>query len=129
MNMLPATIVDDGGPTVLLTCGMRLKLAGALASAAAGHIGQAVAFGIRPENMKLVGPHVPDDWQRLNLPVDLVEGMGAENLVHFTLGGGTVVARVDAATRPREGATADVAFDPNAFHLFDVATDRAIRAD
>jgi multiple sugar transport system ATP-binding protein len=126
MNMLDATIVDDGGPRILLNCGMRLTLSGPLADAAAPYVGKAVAFGIRPENLKFADASTPADWPVLNLPVDLVEGMGAENLVHFALGGGTVVGRFDATTRPREGATVDVAFNPAAFHLFDKTTERAL---
>ena len=106
MNMLDATIVDDGGPRILLNCGMRLTLSGPLADAAAPYVGKAVAFGIRPENLKFADASTPADWPVLNLPVDLVEGMGAENLVHFALGrrhGGRPLRRDDTAARGGDG--------------------------
>ena len=42
-------------------------------------------------------------WTRVDLPVDVVEPMGMETMVHFFIDGAPVCARVDPATHAEPG--------------------------
>jgi hypothetical protein len=60
------------------------------------------------------------------LTVDLVEPMGAENLLHFAFGKGDLIGRFGTSVRPTEGTSLTIAFDSARFHLFDKESEKAI---
>jgi multiple sugar transport system ATP-binding protein len=104
-------------------------------------------LGIRPENFEdaeLVPAENRDHGVTFRTRVDVVESMGSDNFVYFTLdvGGGVtsreleelaqdsgradtgshdeqVVARLDAASQIKEGAEAELWADSRSIHLFD----------
>ncbi len=80
---------------------------------------RAIEFGIRPENLRLKNAETPTDWSYLALPVELIEPMGAENLIHFTLGNQSLIGRFAHTIRPKIGSALEIAFDPAQFHFFD----------
>jgi multiple sugar transport system ATP-binding protein len=88
MNLLEGRFERDGGLHLALG-GQRLRLADESASTwpgIDGLVGRAVAVGIRPEDMedaRLVPDHAAD--RRLRATADLVEALGSEVYVHFTL--------------------------------------------
>jgi multiple sugar transport system ATP-binding protein len=114
--------------------------------------GRQVIVGIRPENFEdatLVSPDLRDKGISFRATIDVVESLGSDVFVYFTQGretgvtateleelardsgradtGGTgdsVVARLDAATRVREGGEAELWADARALHVFDPATGR-----
>jgi multiple sugar transport system ATP-binding protein len=146
MNFLPATI-EDG--TVKLPLGripidhrLRRRLGD-------GRLPASVIVGIRPEHFEdaaLVGDRRPLGMT-VRVAVDVVEWMGSEVFVHFAVEGeravagdldelasdagvheaglapdAEVVARLDAAARPREGETAQLWIDTEKIHVFDPAS-------
>jgi multiple sugar transport system ATP-binding protein len=119
--------------------------------ALAGFDGRRVILGIRPEDLEdaaLVGT-VPDD-RRLRAVVDIAEDMGSELVVHFGVGappvrgedvraavgeeaieaseatarerGNLFVARLDRATKAREGEPLELAVTTTRLHFFEVET-------
>jgi multiple sugar transport system ATP-binding protein len=114
--------------------------------------GRQVIVGIRPENFEdatLVSPDLRDKGITFRTTIDVVESLGSDVFVYFTRGretgvtsteldelaqdsgradtggsGDSVVARLDAATRVREGAEAELWADARALHVFDPATGR-----
>jgi multiple sugar transport system ATP-binding protein len=128
MNLIDAVIEVDGDAVrARFAEGCALPLPPALAAAGRGYAGEAVVFGVRPEHLRLAGCDTPATWPALDLKIDLVEGMGAENLVHFSLAGRTIVGRFDSDVRPADDSVIKVAFNPAGFHLCDAKTDRALR--
>ena len=110
-----------------------------------------VIVGVRPENFEdaaLVSADVRDAGLTFRATIDVLESMGSDVYVYFSLGretgvtaveleelardsgradtggGDTIVARLDAATRVREGADAELWADARALHVFDPATGR-----
>jgi multiple sugar transport system ATP-binding protein len=111
--------------------------------------GRRVILGIRPEDMEdaSLASDVPAD-RRLNAVVDIAEDMGAEMIVHFGIGappvrgedvraavgqeaieateetarerGNLFVARLDRATRAREGERLELAVATDRLHFFDI---------
>jgi multiple sugar transport system ATP-binding protein len=115
--------------------------------------GRDVIVGLRPENFEdaaLVSPESRPNGLTFHASIDVLESMGSDVYVYFTKdieGGGvnaaeleelakdsgraetggsgdTVVARLDAATRIREGQDAELWVDARAMHVFDPATGR-----
>ena len=88
-------------------------------------------FGVRPENLHLVG----DGEQGVEVRVDLVEELGSDAFVYGTVAGSErepepqqLVTRVDPKSAPRAGQTVRVAPDPGAVHLFDAASGERLPA-
>jgi multiple sugar transport system ATP-binding protein len=114
--------------------------------------GRQVIVGIRPENFEdatLVSPDLRGKGITFRATIDVLESLGSDVFVYFTQGretgvtateleelardsgradtggsGDSVVARLDAATRVREGSEAELWADARALHVFDPATGR-----
>jgi multiple sugar transport system ATP-binding protein len=84
-----------------------------------------VTLGVRPEDVELVAPDHED--AALVTTVDVVEPMGDENVVHLSLGDGTMVATVPGMRRVEEGNEVGVSLPESALHLFDGTTGEALR--
>lgn len=84
--------------------------------------GRMVTLGVRPHEVTLVesGKGVG------NLDVSVVEALGAETYAHGELGKSSFVARLDASTSIKKGASFPVAF--RSIHLFDATTGQSLRA-
>jgi len=120
MNFIDASILSCEGKTLLnLVSDHRLALPEPLSQVVQERIGQDVEFGIRPENLHLAHADTPAHWPRLSLKVELIEPMGAENLVHFALCQHSLIGRFGNHIRPAPGTLLDVTFDPGNLHLFD----------
>jgi multiple sugar transport system ATP-binding protein len=116
--------------------------------------GRGLIAGIRPEHFEdaaLVGEDKRGHGATFRARIDLVESMGSELYAHFSLehegvqseelaelaqdagtadvpggGEGKVVARLDAASRVRQGEEAELWVDTSRIHFFDGADGRAL---
>ncbi|MFO1396353.1 MAG: sn-glycerol-3-phosphate import ATP-binding protein UgpC [Burkholderiales bacterium] len=116
MNFLPAA--GEGGARFSL-------LAGGTVTAAAGGApaGTSVMVGVRPEHL-----HPVDGADAIVTgPVEMVEQLGADTLVHVGHGSATVVARMPHDGAVKIGDTMRLAADPARVFLFDSATGARIR--
>jgi sn-glycerol 3-phosphate transport system ATP-binding protein len=113
MNFMPGKAGGDG--SIVLDHGGTVQ-----ASRVRAESGRAVQVGIRPEHLR------PCDPARAFLagPVEMVEQLGADTLVHIGHGKETVIVRQPHAAAPEIGATFAVDADPSRVFLFD-ATDGA----
>jgi multiple sugar transport system ATP-binding protein len=149
MNFLSGTVEDSKLRTSLGDFPLTDRLRGELARAKAG---REVIVGVRPENFEdaaLVPADTRGNGITFTAPIDVLESMGSDVYVYFTKGresgvnvaeleelardsgradtggsGDTIVARLDAATRVREGSDAELWVDAGAIHVFDPATGR-----
>jgi multiple sugar transport system ATP-binding protein len=149
MNFLSGTIEDNKLRTSLgdfpLTDQLRRELS-------AANVERQVIVGVRPENFEdaaLVGTDNRPHGITFKANIDVLESIGSDVFVYFTHGrdsgvnsaeleelaedagrgatgggGDTIVARLDAATRIREGSEADLWVDGRALHVFDPASGR-----
>ena len=125
MNFLPATLEQQGGQVQLqIANAQALVLPPALAQRWQSHVGRAVEFGIRPENLSLSPQH--SDWPVIEAEVELVELLGAENLLTLKLGAHELKARLAPDVRPAAGTRLPIALDPGHFHLFDAHTGEVV---
>ncbi len=114
MNFMPGRL-DDG--FVDLGGGVRLP-----APLGAGRPGQAVMAGVRPEHLAPV-----DQAQaHLSLEAEVIEELGAEELVHGRAGAFTLVARLAGGYGVAPGQALHLAAFPDQVHLFDAQTGRRL---
>jgi multiple sugar transport system ATP-binding protein len=119
MNFFHGDLQLQDGQLIAHSGGARFPLAEGQARALAALRGEEVIIGVRPE-------HVVPDWEAEEGPepclsgvVDTVESMGHEQHVTFSVGDGTVVARLDAGRSLREGERLRLRIDPAHMHFFD----------
>jgi multiple sugar transport system ATP-binding protein len=87
--------------------------------------GRPVTFGIRPENLSLVAPDSAD--ATLKAKVNLVEPLGAKDVVHVTIDHQDVRVIATPGMRPRIGDQVGIVFDRERLHVFDDETGEAVR--
>jgi multiple sugar transport system ATP-binding protein len=149
MNFMPATVESGTLQTPLGEIPLSGRLRQALEHASAP---RDLIIGIRPEDFEdaaLVGADAKQNGIGFSASIDVLESMGSDVYVYFTKeiergvdaaeltelardsgradtggSGDTVVARIDAATRIREGDDADLWVDVRTMHVFDPATGR-----
>jgi multiple sugar transport system ATP-binding protein len=85
-----------------------------------------LVLGLRPEHIAETRPHIEPNQHDFDQVIDVVEPMGMETLVYFTLGGVEVCGRVN----PNAGATANGSMklraDLSNMHLIDDTTGKVI---
>ncbi|HLA06586.1 MAG TPA: sn-glycerol-3-phosphate ABC transporter ATP-binding protein UgpC [Anaerolineales bacterium] len=128
MNFFPGKLRKDGNKLVVDTTDFVVTIPASRSKPYESHAGKDVIFGIRPENIHDVD-FVPTniDSERVNVKVDVTELMGNEIFLYLMNGKNTFVARVDPRSKLRVGQQASVAFDMDNIHIFDGATEQAIR--
>ena len=115
MNLLPATLSRNG--TAVVIHGVEIPLENQCYRGSDGH---AVSVGIRPEHV-LLNQGGPLNENGMTLPIDLIEPLGSETLVHGRLPDASLLtAKAPAAISPSE--TVCVSFPPSHLHIFDRAT-------
>jgi ABC-type sugar transport system ATPase subunit len=85
--------------------------------------GRDVIVGIRPEHLEVVDP--ADAY--FAGPVELVEQLGADTLVHIAHGAERTVVRRPHGAPAEPGATMHVASDPSRVYLFDATSGARVR--
>jgi sn-glycerol 3-phosphate transport system ATP-binding protein len=109
MNLLPGTVGRNG--TALVVAGVEIPLRGRRFAQPDGH---PVTVGIRPE-------HVMLDSSGTTWPVELVELLGSEMLVHAALPGGTSLT-IKLPNGPAIGDSVQVSLPADHLHVFDRET-------
>ncbi|MBK9927649.1 MAG: sn-glycerol-3-phosphate ABC transporter ATP-binding protein UgpC [Anaerolineales bacterium] len=128
MNFFPGKLRKDGGKLVVDTGDFSVAIPPKYAKPYESHVGKDIIFGIRPENIhdvNFIPPNV--DFEKVAVKVDVTELMGNEIFLYLVSGKNTFVARVDPRSKLRLGEQAQIALDMDAVHIFDAATEQAIR--
>jgi multiple sugar transport system ATP-binding protein len=153
MNFVPGTVDDGTLHTPLGDLPLTDRLRQALERANAP---RELIVGLRPESFEdaaLVGADARPHGITVRADIDVLESMGSDVYVYFTKelesgvdatelqelakdsgradtggSGDTVVARIDAATRLREGQDAELWVDVRSIHVFDPTTGQNLTA-
>jgi multiple sugar transport system ATP-binding protein len=88
--------------------------------------GKQMVLGIRPEHLFEYHDQGKPGWSRVELPVDVVEPMGMETMVHFFVDGAPVCARVDPTTHAAPGEMMPLTVDLNQMHLMEADTGKVV---
>jgi multiple sugar transport system ATP-binding protein len=128
MNFFPGRLRKDGSKLLVDAGDFVVTIPASRAKQFESHAGKDIIFGLRPENIHdadFIPPNV--DVEKVAVKVDVTELMGNEIFLSLISGKNTFVARVDPRSKLRLGQQATVAFDMDAFHIFDATTEEAIR--
>lgn len=150
MNLFDATLSVAGDSASLSLGSHQLTLGSEVLNsrpALRGYDGKHVVVGIRPEDLEdaTVVSHI-SDGQQLSVPIKLIEALGSELMVHFSIDAPTVdsgdpdaldtqpvegqanaVGRFSPRSTVKSGDTATVAVATENLHFFDIDTRLAIR--
>jgi multiple sugar transport system ATP-binding protein len=127
MNVFPAEVVKDDGKLKLVFEENELTLPPERIGKLGTVVGQTVMAGIRPEHLMLKNGVVPEGDTTMQLPVNLVEPLGSETLVHMHAPGGEmIVARIDPSAHVKVGDRIDLLVDPARIYAFDAQTEEAL---
>jgi multiple sugar transport system ATP-binding protein len=128
MNFFPGKLRKDNGKLVVDTGDFVVAIPSKHTKQYEALAGKDIIFGIRPENIHdadFVPPNI--DAEKVAVKVDVTELMGNEIFLYLVSGKNTFVSRVDPRSKLRVGEQASVAFDMDSIHIFDAATEEAIR--
>jgi multiple sugar transport system ATP-binding protein len=99
-----------------------------LAGKSSAHLDRAIIFGVRPEAIHdSLTVASPDPARTAEVKVEVAEPMGSETLLYLDTGATTFIARVSPTDRFDAGQKVSVTFDLTHAHLFDPATELALR--
>ncbi|MGH2378402.1 MAG: ABC transporter ATP-binding protein [Candidatus Limnocylindria bacterium] len=123
MNFFGATVSGAAGDAVADTGFAKVPLGHRADSA----LGKEVVVGLRPEDIHDLERHPQDGRLPVEAKVEVVEYLGNELQLYLAANGTTFVARVPADTQTKPGASLRVGFDLRKVHIFDRASEEAIR--
>ena len=128
MNFFPGKLTKDGEQIIVDTGDFKVKIPSTRSGPFKKMVGKSVILGIRPENI-----HDPEyapqniHGEKVSTKVDVTELMGNETLLYLVSGKNTFVGRVDPRSKLRVGNKVQMVFDMDKLHIFDAATEEAIR--
>jgi len=91
------------------------------------HVGKdSLIFGIRPEHLTEAKPNGEKNIAQFDAGLEVIEPMGNETMVFFTIGGTEVCARISPTAGAREGARMRMAAHLDHMHVIDDASGRVL---
>jgi multiple sugar transport system ATP-binding protein len=127
MNFVGVTLADQAGVLTAMGPGFAMPLPQTRRAALVPWTGKDIVLGIRPDAIRddaafaTAQPH----WG-VEVDVDVVEPMGSESYVYFSLGTASCVARLPPSTTARVKARHRLTLDLDQAHFFDATTEAAI---
>ena len=120
-----AQVSSDGDTTTIIIDGVgQVEAPPLYAERARAAAGKKLSFGIRPEHLEDVAllPPEAQDHSTLEAPVEVVEHLGNELMVHMVAADKNIVARLDPHSSARAGSAIRLHVDTDNIHLFDSET-------
>ena len=126
MNIFPARVTRGDGSTVVVAGDLRLELLPSHCARLADYIDRDVLIGVRPEDLEVVVGGEAEGGQLVRLPVELIEPLGAETLVHLRGPAGTLIAQGEPRIHLNPGEIVSVRVRMEHLHAFDPQTELAL---
>jgi len=127
MNFLKVRLEEHDGLQCIVSPAIRFPVLAERSEALKPYIGKEIIVGMRPEHIRddvgFIETH--PDWT-IDINVDVVEPMGFEHVVYFTLNGENVVARFDGNSSVKVMQKHRIAFDMNFARFFNPETQEVI---
>ena len=130
MNFVDGTLEKDGERTIFVFGnGRRVVLIEEMANKVQNYIGKKVVLGIRPENIgnKITHPE-GEEINFLDGDISIVEHMGNEEFIYFTIDGQEFTSRIEARKTEgvKHGEKGKFYFNIKRAHIFDAETEENI---
>lgn len=127
VNFLQGKIISKNGALYFVDQGIQVKILKQNHEKLAPYMNQNVILGIRPEDIydKLFAQDASDDFI-VTATVELVEPMGSEIYLYFSVGRNNFIVRVSNQDTATVNQDVQLVFDMSKAHFFDVRTEVAI---
>lgn len=127
MNFIKGRVDADAKTVVINDNGIDTTLVLSLAQTQrySSRAGTEVIVGIRPEHFAPASATNAANGQ-ITARVDVIEPLGSDTLVFFTVAGSEVIARVPPSTPAASGQDIALAIDVTQIHLFDPVTEKVL---
>ncbi|OQY42869.1 MAG: sugar ABC transporter ATP-binding protein [Fusobacteriia bacterium 4572_74] len=127
MNIIPSELLMDGGKVAVKVGKTILHLPEEKAEKVKDYVGRKVWFGIRPEHIRSHETH-PEKEEYITGKISIVEQMGNEEFIYFTIDGIQYSARLTSENVKETGNRKNYNFwfDMEKCHIFDYETDENI---
>jgi len=123
MNFIPCKLEGNGtGLMVRLSDSLALPVPADRAERYRVALGKPLAFGLRPEHITEPRGADPDRRSVFSVLLDVIEPMGMETMVFFTVAGTEVCARVEPTSVPGQGHLMRLYANLNHMHLIEPDT-------
>ncbi len=120
INFIPCRLVEDGGVlSARVADGLAFPVPDRRSERYRPHLGREVILGLRPEHIGEAGPGAKPGSVDFTASIDVVEPMGMETVVSFTLEGHEMCARLGEEAAVAPGRPAALSADMNHMHLID----------
>jgi multiple sugar transport system ATP-binding protein len=133
MNFFRGTLRTAGGHVSFVEdnaggAPLTIALDEALAGRSSAHLDKPVVLGVRPEAIHdSLTVAAPDPGRTAEVKVEVSEPMGSETLLYLDTGATSFIARVNPTDRFDAGQKVQVTFDLAHAHIFDAATQLALK--
>ncbi|MCF8241371.1 MAG: sn-glycerol-3-phosphate ABC transporter ATP-binding protein UgpC [Melioribacteraceae bacterium] len=91
------------------------------------YVDKEITLGVRPEDIHAAGDNELDVKNCYEAVLDVVEPMGNEIFLYFTINGKEIIARTAAVDPPEPETKMKFQFDLSKAHFFDKSTEKAVK--
>jgi multiple sugar transport system ATP-binding protein len=127
MNFIPCRLEQAGdGLNVRLSDSISFAVPAERMPRYRSHVGQDLTFGIRPEHLTEAKPNGHSNVGLFDAGIEVVEPMGNETMVFFSIGGTEVSGRIDPNAGARVGAALKMAAHLDHMHLIENTSGRVL---
>jgi multiple sugar transport system ATP-binding protein len=127
MNFIPCGLEQNGaGLSLRISEKLRFPVPENRAARYKNLAGKELVLGLRPEHITEPRGEQRDPGCEFTVPLDVVEPMGMETMLFFTLNGVEICSRVEPSSAKGPGEPMRLYANLNHMHLIDPATDQVL---
>lgn len=123
MNFVEGTLQLESGNLFFKSQGFSLKIPERIYKTLQEYDSTEVTFGVRPED--ILARDIPED-AAVEAQVEVVEPLGSEIILYLTVGGQTLVGKVDSDINPETNTSLLIGFNMSRCHFFDTKRGQTI---
>jgi multiple sugar transport system ATP-binding protein len=125
MNFAAVKVTEADGGLWAINEGIRIMVSAEMSVRLRRYVGEQVALGIRPEDLRLASSDDPGQ-PGFDAVVEVVEKLGSQILLDVKVGSAMMVAAVEPTVRARVRDRLRLAVNPERLHFFDSVSEVAI---
>jgi multiple sugar transport system ATP-binding protein len=128
MNFIPCQLEQAAGAArIRLTDTLSFPVPAERTTRYASHVGKPnLVLGLRPEHITEARPHTEPNQHDFDMTINVVEPMGMETLVYFSIAGSDICGRVNPNAGATAGQVMKLRADLSNMHLIDDGTGRVL---
>jgi len=127
MNFVPSRLETNGsGLSLRVSDNLSFPVPAGRTERYRPHVGKELTFGLRPEHITEPRGEGREPRSEFTVNLDVVEPMGMETMVFFTVGGTEICSRVEPSAATGPGQPMRLYANLNHMHLIDPANDQVL---